>query len=94
MFTEENLRRIYDAENREGLDLATRYFPELEPHKGFRTHIVPASRNAFVACALDLGCKDVKLLLNPPATAAAPAVSAAPTSPMVLRRRPKAASKA
>ena len=31
MFTEENFRRIYDAENRKGLDLASRYFPSLEP---------------------------------------------------------------
>jgi len=32
MFTAENFRRIYDAENRKGLDLANRYFPTLEPH--------------------------------------------------------------
>jgi len=32
MFTAENFRRIYDVENRKGLDLATRYFPTLEPH--------------------------------------------------------------
>lgn len=32
MFTAENFRRIYDSENRKGLDLATRYFPTLEPH--------------------------------------------------------------
>jgi hypothetical protein len=31
MFTTENFRRIYDAENRKGIDLATRYFPTLEP---------------------------------------------------------------
>jgi hypothetical protein len=31
MFTTENFRRIYDAENRKGLDLAKRYFPTLEP---------------------------------------------------------------
>ncbi len=31
MFTTENFRRIYDAENRKGVDLATRYFPTLEP---------------------------------------------------------------
>jgi hypothetical protein len=31
MFTAENFRRIYDAENRKGLDLASRYFPTLEP---------------------------------------------------------------
>jgi len=31
MFTAENFRRIYDAENRRGADLATRYFPTLEP---------------------------------------------------------------
>ena len=31
MFTSENFRRIYDAENRKGVDLATRYFPSLEP---------------------------------------------------------------
>lgn len=31
MFTADNFRRIYDAENRKGLDLATRYFPSLEP---------------------------------------------------------------
>lgn len=32
MFTAENFRRIYDSENRKGLDLASRYFPSLEPH--------------------------------------------------------------
>jgi hypothetical protein len=32
MFTSENFRRIYDAENRKGIDLASRYFPSLEPH--------------------------------------------------------------
>ncbi|WP_269498079.1 antiviral reverse transcriptase Drt3a [Castellaniella sp. S9] len=32
MFTAENFRRIYDTENRKGADLATRYFPTLEPH--------------------------------------------------------------
>ncbi|MFG1206892.1 antiviral reverse transcriptase Drt3a [Xanthobacter flavus] len=31
MFTAENFRRIYDAENRKGLDLASRYFPSLAP---------------------------------------------------------------
>ena len=31
MFTAENFRRIYDTENRKGVDLATRYFPSLEP---------------------------------------------------------------
>lgn len=31
MFTAENFRRIYDAENRKGLDLPSRYFPSLEP---------------------------------------------------------------
>lgn len=31
MFTAENFRRIYDAENRKGLDLASRFFPTLEP---------------------------------------------------------------
>jgi len=32
MFTAENFRRIFDNENRKGLDLASRYFPHLEPH--------------------------------------------------------------
>lgn len=32
MFTSENFRRIYDTENRKGLDLASRFFPSLEPH--------------------------------------------------------------
>ncbi len=31
MFTAENFRSIYDAENRKGTDLAIRYFPTLEP---------------------------------------------------------------
>jgi len=31
MFSAENFRRIYDAENRKGADLASRYFPTLEP---------------------------------------------------------------
>ncbi len=32
MFTAENFRRIFDSENRKGLDVANRYFPILEPH--------------------------------------------------------------
>jgi hypothetical protein len=32
MFTAENFRRIYDAENRKGIDLASRYFPSLGRH--------------------------------------------------------------
>lgn len=31
MFTAENFRRIYDAENRKGIDLAARFFPSLLP---------------------------------------------------------------
>lgn len=31
MFTAENFRRIFDVENRKGLDIATRFFPDLEP---------------------------------------------------------------
>ncbi len=31
MFTAENFRRIFDDENRKGVDLATRFFPTLEP---------------------------------------------------------------
>ncbi len=31
MFSAENFRRIYDAENRKGANLAARYFPSLEP---------------------------------------------------------------
>ncbi|MGF6862492.1 hypothetical protein ABIE69_003080 [Rhodobacteraceae bacterium MBR-64] len=31
MFTAENFRRIFDSENRKGLDVASRYFPTLEP---------------------------------------------------------------
>ncbi|MEE4372673.1 antiviral reverse transcriptase Drt3a [Pseudomonas alliivorans] len=31
MFTAENFRRIYDSENRKGVDLAARFFPTLEP---------------------------------------------------------------
>lgn len=31
MFTAENFRRIFDSENRKGVDLAARYFPTLEP---------------------------------------------------------------
>lgn len=31
MFTAENFRRVYDTENRKGVDLASRYFPMLEP---------------------------------------------------------------
>lgn len=31
MFTAENFRSIYDAENRKGADLASRYFPTLKP---------------------------------------------------------------
>lgn len=32
MFTAENFRRIFDTENRKGLDLASRYFPSLEAY--------------------------------------------------------------
>lgn len=32
MFTADNFRRIYDTENRKGVDLATRFFPSLEQH--------------------------------------------------------------
>lgn len=54
MFTAENFRRIYDAENRKGLDLATRYFPTLEAHtlavrakvKGIRDHRALESKMA------------------------------------------------
>ena len=31
MFTAENFRRIFDAENRKGLDVAGLYFPHLDP---------------------------------------------------------------
>jgi hypothetical protein len=31
MFTAENFRRIFDTENRKGLDVAGRYFPHLAP---------------------------------------------------------------
>ncbi|MDT8316058.1 antiviral reverse transcriptase Drt3a [Roseomonas mucosa] len=32
MFTAENFRRIFDIENRKGLDVASRFFPQIEPH--------------------------------------------------------------
>jgi hypothetical protein len=32
MFTAENFRRIFDIENRKGINLAARFFPSLEPH--------------------------------------------------------------
>ncbi|MEI7876204.1 MAG: reverse transcriptase, partial [Alphaproteobacteria bacterium] len=32
MFTAENFRRVFDVENRKGLDVAGRFFPALEPH--------------------------------------------------------------
>jgi hypothetical protein len=31
MFTADNFRRIFDSENRKGFDLASRFFPTLEP---------------------------------------------------------------
>lgn len=31
MFTADNFRRIFDSENRKGIDIGTRFFPELEP---------------------------------------------------------------
>lgn len=61
--------------------------------KGLSTHIVPASWNAFVSRALDLGCKDVKLLLNPPPPAppappvAPPAKPSASAAVKILRKR-------
>ncbi len=70
--------------------------------KGLSTHIVPASWNAFVSRALDLGCKDVKALVNPPpapppvpppAPNAPPAPTAA-TAPKILRKRVKPAPSA
>jgi hypothetical protein len=35
MFTAENFRRIFDTENRKGVNLAKRFFPALEPHTKF-----------------------------------------------------------
>jgi hypothetical protein len=32
MFTAANFRRIFDSENRKGLDLASRFFPNLASH--------------------------------------------------------------
>lgn len=65
MFTAENFRRIYDVEDRKGLDLASRYFPTLEPLtlavrdkvKGIRDHrAIEATMAAdvFEATLLDL----------------------------------------
>ena len=59
--------------------------------KGLSSYIVPASWNAFVARALDLGCKDVKLLLDPPPPPPRPAPSATaprPRKPRLLRAKP------
>jgi len=40
--------------------------PPMAP-KGLSTHVVQASYNAFIARALDIGCKDVKAILAAPA---------------------------
>ena len=32
MFTAENFRLIFDIENRQGLDVASRFFPSVEPY--------------------------------------------------------------
>ena len=65
MFTAENFRRIYDAENRKGLDLASRYFPSLEPLtlavrdkvqeiRNHRANIATMAADAFEAKLLNL----------------------------------------
>jgi hypothetical protein len=60
--------------------------------KGLGTHIVPASWNAFVSRALDLGCKDVKALLSPPPS---PTSSPAPSpAAKTTRKRAKPGAKA
>lgn len=65
MFTAENFRRIYDAENRKGLDLASLYFPTLEPLtlavrakvqdiRDHRTKQATMTADVFEATLLDL----------------------------------------
>lgn len=66
--------------------------------KGLSTHILPATWNAFVSRALDLGCKDVKLLLSPPTPVPPPPPAPAPPPPPppaigTIVRRPKAPAK-
>lgn len=60
--------------------------------KGLSTHIVQASWNAFVSRALDLGCKDVKMLINPAPPLPAPPAPPVPTVGRVTRRKPAAAA--
>lgn len=60
--------------------------------KGLSTHIMPASWNAFVSRALDLGCKDVKQLLNPAPPSTAPTAPA--KRPIMIKRRATASANA
>ena len=65
MFTAENFRRIYDVENRKGVDLANLYFPTLEPFtiavrekvqdiRDFRKTEATMTADAFEAQLLEL----------------------------------------
>ena len=65
MFTAENFRRIYDAENRKGVDLASLYFPTLDPFtiavrekvqdiRDFRKTEATMTADAFEAQLLEL----------------------------------------
>jgi hypothetical protein len=62
--------------------------------KGLSTHIVQASWNAFVSRALDLGCKDVKMLISPAPPLPTPPAPPVPTVGRVTRRKPKPAAAA
>lgn len=63
MFTTENFRQIYDAENRKGVDLATRYFPTLEPFTRAVRYKVQAIRDLRkVEATLTAGDFEARLL--------------------------------
>lgn len=51
MFTSDNFRRVFDAENRKGLDLASLYFPSLEPYTTAIRDKVKAIREHRANCA-------------------------------------------
>jgi hypothetical protein len=63
MFTAENFRRIYDAENRKGIDLASRYFPSLGPHTlAIRDKVREIRQHRSFNTSMVVGAFETKLL--------------------------------
>ena len=63
MFTAENFRRIYDAENRKGIDLASRYFPSLGQHTlAIRDKVREIRQHRSFRTSIATGAFETKLL--------------------------------